>query len=81
MLTKQKIMRNKHGLEFTVQMSFVEKMGKYCLNMENTAKMILYSDAKIILPITEEKEQIKALVAMGFENMKKLLEQKGGTQC
>lgn len=65
---------NRHGLSVPYERVFFEvddfgePLNEWHVDMENLAKLILYSDAKELLPIEQEKAAIAEILSVGVEH-------------
>lgn len=57
-------MVNKHGLVFEVDLIFRNE--EWFMDSKNTAKAILYHDAKELLPKEEEEKQLGLMLEIGI---------------
>jgi hypothetical protein len=81
MKTKKEILTNRFGLEFEVEMLFVEfddkgkPLNEWCVNGHDSAKMLVYKDSTELLSKEEEEKQIQLIMQCGIES---ILNAKGG---
>ena len=74
MKTKTEIHANRFGLEFPVELRFVEKddfgnvINDWFVDSYDFAKMALYKDATGLLPFEQEQKEIANILTMGVNN-------------
>lgn len=79
MKTKTKVHINRFGLEFSVDMKFIEKddlgnlVNQWCVDGYSFAKMTLYKDAQELLPFEQEQQRIAHILSIGINQYLGLL--------
>ena len=69
---------NRYGLLFEVELGWSDEMNDYLIDLPNTAKMILYSDLKELLPPDIERRRIQEILSMGLNGFSNILNKCGG---
>lgn len=74
MKTKTEIYANRFGLEFSIEMVFAEKddhgniVNQWCVDEYSVAKMILYKDAIVLLPLDKETVEVSKILSVGVSH-------------
>lgn len=74
MKTKTEIYANRFGLEFSIEMIFVENddhgniVNQWCVDEYSVAKMILYKDAIVLLSLDKETVEVSKILSVGVSH-------------